>query len=138
MGRKANGRPVGGIRWNSSTGKAASCPVGGTLTVICGTGKFAGRGPVVNAWSGPEVKKPVANSSQCIRYCVDGSMPATRKFALLCEQGTALVVLETCAPFCLNRTRMQCPAVHGPALNKATKGCAPSRSQHGSEQDGRI
>src|ERR1035438_57286 len=58
IGRKANGRPVGGIRWNNSTGKAASCPVGGTFTVICGTGKPVGRGPVVNGWSGPEVRKP--------------------------------------------------------------------------------
>ena len=49
-------------------------------------------------------------------------MPATRKLLLEEEQGTALVIIEVAEPVFLKRTRIEWPAVHGPALNKATSG----------------
>ncbi len=50
-------------------------------------------------------------------------MPATRKLALLLEQATELVVIEATLAGFEKRTRMELPAVHGPALNSATRGC---------------
>ena len=74
---------------------------------MCNRGKFDGSDPVVNARSGPLFWKLLANSSQCIWYSVEGNMPATRKLALFCEHGTALVVIDACAPVCRKRTRME-------------------------------
>src|SRR5271169_5376076 len=120
VGQYLNTPPALATNWNITTGNAASCWVGGTFTVICGMGNAGGRRLVVKLRSGPLLAKLLANSSQCIRYSVTGNIPATRKLALCCEQGTAFVVLDACAPDWVNRTRMECPAAQGPALNKAT------------------
>src|SRR5271165_3551233 len=122
-GQKLNGCPGDGTSCNICTGNAASWPLGGTLIFVLSRGNPAGSDPVVNGRSGPLFSKLLANSSQCIRYWVDGSIPATRKLALFCEHGTALVVLDACAPLCRNRTRRKWPPLQGGPLNKATRGC---------------